>query len=237
MKTKLLLLCTLFTFSYQMTEPALATIKGEKFKNSNDFLLQRVAFKFSGTFRGIKEKRKQKTYRVTECNFSYEKGKQTEHKTEREYFFERFNVGYEGIDKEGVTFFDSVSYMNSNYIKNFVAFDFSQSFGPVDLNSVIKFDPKEKDGTIKFVKGAGKSAVMQFKHTDVFGTDQSKFFDYGERRNFTVQIFFDEYGKNITLGKVSVLIESEKLDKFGSYSKSVPVADIKCSQFKALPEM
>jgi len=214
-----------------------ATVDREKFQSSKDFLLQRIAFKFSGTFSGIKEKGKHKTYRVTECNFSYEKGQDIEHKTEKEYQFERFNVSYEGIDKEGVTFYDSVSYMNSNYLKNFVAFDFTKNFGPVSLNSVIKFGAQEKDATIKFVRGAGKSAVMQFKHTDVFGTEQSKFFDYGEMRNYTVRIFFDEYGKKITLGKVSVMIKSEKLNKFGGHEKPVIVADIKCSEFKALPDM
>lgn len=214
-----------------------ATVKSEKFENTSDFLLQRAAFKFAGEFKGIKEKGKHTAYKVTECNFSYEKGQDVEHKTEKEYQFERFNVSYEGIDKGGTTSFDSVSYINSNYLKSFVPFDFTKSFGPVPLSSVIKFGNQEKDATIKFVRGAGKSAVMQFKHTDSFGTEQSKFYDYGERRNYTVRIFFDEYAKNITLGKVSVLVESQKLNKFGGHTKAVVVADLKCSQFQAIPEM
>ncbi len=212
-----------------------AEVDSKKFAMTSEFLLKRVAFKFGGTFQGIKEKGKAKEFRVTECNFSYEKGQDIEHKTEKEYMFERFSVGYEGIDKEGVTSFDSVSYINSNYLKSFVPFDFSKSFGPVPLNSVIRFGNQEKDASIKFVRGAGKSAVMQFKHTDAFGTELSKFYDYGERRNYTVRIFFDEYAKNIILGKVSVLIESQKMNKFGGHNKPVLIADIKCSQFKALP--
>ena len=229
-------LVPLFILFSCQTERHPAEVDAKKFASTSEFLLQRVAFKFGGTFEGIKEKGKAKQYRLTECNFSYEKGQDTEHKTEKDYMFERFSVSYEGIDKEGVTSFDSVSYINSNYLKSFVPFDFTQSFGPVPLNSVIKFGNQEKDATIKFVRGSGKSAVMQFKHTDTFGTDLSKFYDYGERRNYTVRIFFDEYGKKITLGKVSVLIESQKMNKFGGHHKPTPVADIKCSQFKALPE-
>lgn len=214
-----------------------AEVDANKFNDSSEFLLKRVAFEFKGTFKGIKEKGKHKEFKVTECNFSYEKGKDVEHKSEKEFMFERFSVSYEGIDKDGETSFDSVSYTNSNYLKDFIPFDFSKNFGPVPLNSVIKFGVQEKDATIKFVRGSGKSAVMQFKHTDAFGTDVSKFYDYGEKRNYTVRIFFDEYGKKIVLGKVSVLIESQKMDKFGKHKAPAAVADIRCSQFKSLPAM
>lgn len=214
-----------------------SSVDGEKFKNSSDFLLKRVAFKFSGSFEGIKEKGKARSFKVTECNFSYEKGQDVEHKTEKDYLFERFTVSFEGIDSNGVSSYDSVSYTNSNYLKSYVPFDYTKNFGPVPLNSVIKLGTQEKDASLKFVRGAGKSAVMQFKHTDKFGAERSKFYDYGEIRNYTVRIYFDEYDKNISLGKVSVNIESKKMNKFGGHSKATSIAEIKCSQFKTLPDM
>ncbi|MFT6067723.1 MAG: hypothetical protein ACJAT2_001902 [Bacteriovoracaceae bacterium] len=226
-----------FLFIAACNERGPSSVDGEKFKNSSDFLLKRVAFKFSGTFQGIKEKGKARKFKVTECNFSYEKGQDEEHKTEKEYQFERFTVSFEGIDTNGVSSYDSVSYTNSNYLKSYVPFDYSNSFGPVPLNSVIKLGTQEKDASLKFVRGAGKSAVMQFKHTDKFGAERSKFYDYGEIRNYTVRIYFDEYGKNISLDKVSVAIESKKMNKFGGHEKAIPIAEIKCSQFKSLPDM
>lgn len=226
-----------FLFFAACNERGPSSVDGEKFKNSSDFLLKRVAFKFSGAFEGIKEKGKARKFKVTECNFSYEKGQDEEHKTEKEYQFERFSVSFEGIDKNGVSSYDSVSYTNSNYLKSYIPFDYSSSFGAVPLNSVIKLGTQEKDASLKFVRGAGKSAVMQFKHTDKFGAEKSKFFDYGEIRNYTVRIYFDEYDKNISLDKVSVNIESKKMNKFGGYEKAASIAEIKCSQFKSIPGM
>lgn len=194
---------------------------------ADQLLLKRRSKNYEGKFQGLREKGQRKEYELTGCSFTYEKGSDVYNKNQKDYKFERFMIYFSGINAEGETSFDSVSYTNADYFEGFKSWDFSKSFGPVFLKSYIRFGSNENNGRLKFERGTNKEAIMYFDHYDAFDTSNSSFFQAGEKREYKVELFFSDYTpKKIQLKQARVMITSRLPRK-----PAEVVADIKCSNF------
>lgn len=204
----------------------------ELLKSGQDYQVRRVAKKAQGQLSVDHDQTRQEVYNVHECTFGYEKGQGRVHRNDRPYQFETISVSVMGRSPSGEDFFDRVSYTNADYTKTFVEWDFSRSFGPIDLDSTLRFGHDDIQGALWFTRGSGKP-VMELRHTDTYATARSHYFRPGEKRDYTIRIYFDQIDDAaVKLNSIELLVMSSRRDRFGNYKKAEKVTHVTCTQFE-----
>lgn len=199
---------------------------------NKDFIrIEREAKNNTGFYFGLKEKDKFKRYQIQSCQFLYEKGIGEHPKDNREFAFERFMISFSGVDKKGVSSFDSVLYGHSAFTSNFKRIDFSKSFDFRPFKRV-EAENNDKLGRLKATRNSSGELFLTFEHQEVFDSSKSSFFEKGEERDYLVKVHFSQFDQStIKLKKVSV--ETHKSINGKGRKK---IVDVKCSDFQ-VPEI
>ncbi len=199
---------------------------------NKDFIrIERESKKSTGYYFGLKEKDRFKRYEIKGCQFLYEKGLSEHPKDNREIAYERFMVSFSGVDKKGVSSFDSVLYGHSHYTAQFKRLDFSKSFSFKPFKRV---DSNEKDqlGQVKATRNESGELFLTFRHQEVFDSANSSFFEKGEQRNYEVKVHFSRFDpKLIKLAHITV-----ETYKTINGKKRKKIVDVSCNDF-VVPEV
>lgn len=192
-----------------------------------DFIrIEREAKKSSGFYYGLKEKVKFKRYQIQSCQFLYEKGLGEHPKDNREFAYERFMISFSGLDKSGVSSFDSVLYGHSAFTPGFKRIDFTKSFDFLSLKRV-EVEGEKNLGQLKAVRNGAGELFMTFQHREVFDSTRSSFFEKGEQRDYLVKVHFSQFDPTIIkLQKVTV--ETYKSINGKGRKK---IVDVNCNEF------
>lgn len=195
---------------------------------SRDFIrIERQAQNSSGFYYGLKEQDKFKRYQIKSCQFLYEKGLGEHPQDNREFAYERFMVSFSGVDKKGVSSFDSVLYGHSDFSSQFKRLDFSKSFSFRPFKRV-ESNSKDNLGQVKALRKSDGELLLTFQHQEVFDSSKSSFFEKGEQRDYMVEVHFSQFtDKVVNLKKVSV--ETYKSINGEGRRK---IVDVTCDQFK-----
>lgn len=199
----------------------------------DNFQIRREARSVSGDLTIIDGKGGASTYRGRECTFAYEKGQGVVHRNDLPYLFETISVGIMGRDQSGDDFFDRFSYTNADYTNTFVTWDFNKNFGPIDLDSTLRFGHDDIQGSLRFTKSPHDGPTLELRHTDTFATARSHYFRPGEKRDTTIRISFNRLDQErVSLNRIHIIVMSAVRDRFGNYQPAEKVTDIICSQFE-----
>ena len=201
---------------------AFAEVDAEKVKKS-ELRIDRKATSYSGYFEGIRQKKTPSKFKIKDCQFIYEKGSDEHPDNQKEYKFDRFILNFLGLNNQGESAFDSVSYTFSEYRENYKSLAFQRSFGPMSLVDVTKV-ASIGSPSMKFIKNGDRAEII-FEHTDIFDkTKNSSFFRPDEKRKIKSQFFFSKFNdKVIELEKVIVSAKRIK-------NKSIAIS-VTCSKF------
>jgi hypothetical protein len=217
----------LFTFFWVgMNTSLLADISSAQL--DKDFIrVERESKKSSGYYFGLKENDRFKRYEIKFCQFLYEKGLGEHPQDSREIAYERFMVSFSGIDKKGVSSFDSVLYGHSDYSAQFKRLDLSKSFA---FRPFKRVDANDKDqlGQVKATRNQSGELFLTFRHQEVFDSANSSFFEKGEQRDYEIKVHFTRFDpKVIQLSKVSV-----ETYKTINGKKRKKIVEVLCNEFK-----
>lgn len=160
--------------------------------NKSEVKVVRKSKSVVGEFEGILKASKPINFKASDCQFTFEKGKDEHPRTDMVYQFERFMVSFTGVDHAGQNSFDSVSYSHSEYPEQFKSYDYSKSFGPVKVIDITKDEVKGYPELV--FKREGEAAVFTFTHTDIYqNAVNSKFYKKDEKRNIKTVFSFKKF--------------------------------------------
>ncbi len=166
-------------------------------------------------------------YNAKSCSFTYEKGMGQMTETSPEFKFETITLNVTGFDsEEDEATFERISYSNVDFVDLYKDWDFSESFGPVNLDNSAKFGNNTKEASLEFIKDE-KSAKMIFKHAWVFEGGDSSFFEEGERRQYVAVLDFSKFDQK------EILLNNANIKVFNGDEKSGQlVMNVDCIDFK-----
>jgi hypothetical protein len=200
-------------------------------QGSEEVQLRRLAQTVTGSIKVNHGQDRVEIYQGHECTFGYERGKGVVHRNDRPYYFETISVAVMGRNANGDDFFDRVSYTNADYVTTFVNWDFTRDFGPIDLDSTLRFGHDDVKGSLRFER-KGRMPSMELRHTDTYATSRSHYFRPGEKRDYTIRINFDRLDQErIAINSIDLEIHSAVRDRFGNYGPREQVTNIQCSKF------
>jgi hypothetical protein len=208
-------------------------IRRSDLNQRGDIQIRRLATQTRGNLLVSHTLNKTQSYTAHECTFGYEKGQGIVHRNQQPYIFETISVSVTGRDQKGDDFFDRVSYTNADYEKKFSDWDFSRPFGPVDIDSSLRFGHDDIHGALSFFFNTKGQPVMELRHTDTYATARSHYFKPGEKRDYTIRLIFDVLNDDhIQLNSLELNVQSANRDRFGNYSSPSEVINVFCSNFQ-----
>lgn len=208
-------------------------IKRSDLDQRPDVQIRRMANKTQGSLLVSHTMDRVQSYTAHECTFGYEKGQGIVHRNQKPYIFETISVSVTGRDKKGDDFFDRVSYTNADFETKFSDWDFTKPFGPIDIDSTLRFGHDDIHGSLSFSFSPNGNPMMELRHTDTYATARSHYFKPGEKRDYTIKLIFDALDdERIQLRSLELNVQSAERDRFGNYRPAQEVVNVKCSDFK-----
>lgn len=192
----------------------------------DDIRIQRSAEKFDGHFLGSMIAGKRQNYTISDCRFIYDRGFELTDDGKDKYQYERFIINFMGTNNKSLEkAFDSVVYNQKMAGEKVLKWNFSQSFGPVALQTGSLLDTSDANkAQMMFDRMDGKRASMVFTHSDTYSIQNSAFYVPGEKREYKVVLEFSEFtDQKTTLSQAKVTAHS---------SHGGDVVEVNCSQFK-----